>query len=253
MKWLRTIVVFDKGNLVESADWQSIHESYARSIQAIENPAGSGSLTIREIESYMSGGKKKYRRNGVGPMRKQFLRHIVDVEKWKSESQILIEKEVKEEFEEEKQEDPSKQLRLYPGGTVHEEEEGAKFGDFDFLTTGKEGHKVAIEWETGNISSSHRALNKLCVCLEKGIISIGVLIVPSRKLYAHITDRIGNIYELTPYLPFWQDVGDSMVSKGLLAVSVVEHDHLTTDQNFPYLKVGRDGNSAKEQENSEGE
>lgn len=244
MKWLRTIVVFDKGGLVNSSDWQAIHESYTSSIQAVENPAGSGSLTLREMESYRTpAGEKKYRRNGVGPMRKQFLKNIVDVEKWESESQVLIEEKVKEEFEEEKQEDPSLQLRLYPSGNIHEEEESAKFGDFDFLTTGEAGHKVAIEWETGNISSSHRALNKLCVCIEKGIISMGVLIVPSRKLYAHITDRIGNIYELTPYLPFWQDIGNSMVSKGLLAVSVVEHDHLTTDSTFPYLKVGKDGNS----------
>jgi hypothetical protein len=235
MKWLRTIVVFSKGTVIESDDWRAIHESYVRSIQAIDNPAGTGTLTIRAIEFYMSGGKKKSRRNGVGLLRKRFLEHIVKAENWTSESQVLVEQKV---------ERVRKTFALYPSGESHEETEGAKFGHFDFLTTGRGGHKVAIEWETGNVSSSHRALNKLCICLEKGIISAGVLIVPSRLLYSHITDRIGNIFELNPYLPFWQNVGDT-VNKGLLVISVVEHDSLTTDQAFPYLKVGADGNADK--------
>jgi hypothetical protein len=157
---------------------------------------------------------------------------------------FLVEAKVEAEVEEERKKKPEKRLKLYPGGTDHDEAEGATFGDFDFLTTGPGGHKVAIEWETGNVSSSRRALNKLCICLEEGVISAGVLIVPSRSLYAHITDRIGNIFELKPYLPFWQNVGD-IVRKGLLVISVVEHDELTTDQNFPYLKVGTDGNADK--------
>jgi hypothetical protein len=49
---------------------------------------------------------------------------------------------------------------------------------------------VAVEWETGNISSSHRALNKMALGLLNGTIAAGVLIVPSRKLYRYLTDRI---------------------------------------------------------------
>ena len=245
MKWLRTIVIFDKGSVIQSDDWKMIHESYVRSIQAIDNPRGAGTLKLRHVESYRGAdGKKKWRRNGVGYMRTRFLEHIVTAEKWTSESQVLIEQKIEAEVEEEKRKEPDKKLTLYPGGGDHEEPKGAEFGDFDFLTTGPSGHKIAIEWETGNISSSHRSLNKLCICLEKGIISAGVLIVPSRALYTHITDRIGNIFELNPYLPFWQSVGDT-VKSGVLVVSVVEHDEITKDQNFPYLKVGSDGNADK--------
>lgn len=68
------------------------------------------------------------------------------------------------------------------------------------MTTGPNGAKVAIEWETGNISSSHRSMNKLGIALMGGVIQIGVLIVPSRDLYDHLTDRIGNIGELSGYL-----------------------------------------------------
>ena len=62
----------------------------------------------------------------------------------------------------------------------------------------------AFEWETGNISSSHRALNKIALGLIKKTLSGGILIVPSRELYYHLTDRIGNYSELEPYFPVWK-------------------------------------------------
>ncbi|HTQ36898.1 MAG TPA: hypothetical protein VMH77_07665, partial [Steroidobacteraceae bacterium] len=46
--------------------------------------------------------------------------------------------------------------------------------------------------------------------------------------------------ELAGYLPLWKAVGAN-VTKGLLAITVVEHDELTTDPRIPYLKVGNDG------------
>ena len=55
---------------------------------------------------------------------------------------------------------------------------------------------VALEWETGNISSSHRALNKMALVLLHGTLAAAVLVVPSRALYRFLTDRIGNWDEL---------------------------------------------------------
>jgi hypothetical protein len=72
------------------------------------------------------------------------------------------------------------------------------------MTTAPNGTKVAIEWETGNISSSHRSMNKLAIALGSGVVQVGVLIVPSRQLYDHLTDRIGNIGELSGYLSMWE-------------------------------------------------
>jgi len=83
-------------------------------------------------------------------------------------------------------------------------------------------------------------MNKLAIALSNGIIEVGVLIVPSRKLYEHLTDRIGNIGELSGYLAMWEGL-KAVIPRGLLAITVVEHDALTTDPNFPYLKVGGDG------------
>ena len=88
----------------------------------------------------------------------------------------------------------------------------------------------------------HRSLNKLAIALAAGKIQAGVLILPSRELYEHLTDRIGNIRELSPYLGMWSGLS-STVERGLLAITVVEHDELTDDEAHPYLKSGTDGRS----------
>ena len=67
--------------------------------------------------------------------------------------------------------------------------------DYDALYT--DGDKnVALEWETGNISSSHRAINKLLVGFDRGAVQGAILVLPSRDLYRYVTDRVGNINEL---------------------------------------------------------
>jgi len=53
-----------------------------------------------------------------------------------------------------------------------------KPGHLDAVLMTKDG-PIAMEWETGNISSSHRALNKMALGLLKGVLAAGVLVVPS--------------------------------------------------------------------------
>lgn len=95
---------------------------------------------------------------------------------------------------------------------------------------------AAFEWETGNISSSHRSLNKMCMGLMQEIIIAGFLIVPSRALYTFLTDRIGNFSELVPYLPLWKSVP---VQHGLLEIIVIEQDAESMD--VPKIPKGTDG------------
>lgn len=57
-----------------------------------------------------------------------------------------------------------------------------------------------VEWETGNISSSHRAINRIALALNSG----GVLVLPSRMMYVYLTGRIGNSAELAPYKELWR-------------------------------------------------
>jgi hypothetical protein len=227
MKWLRTLVVFGSGKVLGSPTWDQVHQSYLRAIKSIEHPTGTGKLVLRRAVK-RTGGRDQ--RNGVVPLRQKFLDFLVRSEGWTEEQDTAISR-LRLQTE----------VSLYPGKGKHTEPVESDFGEFDFLTTrGPEQLRVAIEWETGNISSSHRSLNKLAIALEAGAINAGVLIVPSRDLYEHLTDRIGNIRELAGYLPLWKAVGAN-VTNGLLAITVVEHDELTADTKVPYLKVGNDG------------
>jgi len=226
MKWLRTIVIFDTGNLVSSVDWKIIHDSYVRAIGNIDHPKASGKLTLREKRKLING---QWSRNGVNYLKSYFLDLMTNQEKWKNEGNVDIERDKLRSV-----------LQLYPSQEKYCEPITSEFGNFDFVTIANNGTRVAIEWETGNISSSHRSMNKLSIALSSGVIDAGVLIVPSRDLYQHLTDRIGNIGELSGYLVMWKALG-KIVESGLLAITVVEHDALTVDSGFPYLPMGRDG------------
>lgn len=108
-------------------------------------------------------------------------------------------------------------------------------GDLDALLLTKAGY-VAFEWETGNISSSHRAINKLLLALREKAIVAGVLVVPSNKLKIYLTDRIGNIGELRPYFKLWQTLKGI---SGAFRIAVVEHD--IEDPRAPRIPKGTDG------------
>ncbi|MGJ1317753.1 hypothetical protein ACR776_04230 [Sphingobacterium spiritivorum] len=97
----------------------------------------------------------------------------------------------------------------------------------------------AVEWETGNISSSHRALNKIAVgIIQKEIIG-GFLILPVRDFSKYLTDRIGNYEELAPYFPLYENLN----LEGTLGVISVSYDEV--DDNSPIITKGFDGNARK--------
>lgn len=130
MKWLRTLVLFDKGKVVKSADWRAVHDSYVRSIQSIEHPTGSASFIIRRKTRGPDG---KWIRNGVNYLRENFLHHIVEVEGWRAEGAADL--------------GLSRQppIRSYPSMQKYSIEVSV-FGDFDLVTTAPNSTRVAIEW-----------------------------------------------------------------------------------------------------------
>src|ERR1700676_4038042 len=129
MKWLRTIIVFDKGNVVAEQDWAAVHESYVRSIKAIDHPAGTGKFTLRRAVRWPNDD---WVRNGVGYMRSSFLNRLIGGEKWQREVGI--------EF-------PTARiqptLKLYPERTDYREPVTSKFGNFDFQILTTNGLRVA--------------------------------------------------------------------------------------------------------------
>lgn len=225
MKWLRTMVIFNQGNIIDTESWDELHTSYISCIKKIDFPEGSGSLTLRMKEKKPNG---QWDRNGVVYLKNRFLHYMTTDENWEAEKDFGF-----------NEQNIPPNLTLYPSRDIYREPIVSKFGEFDFVSRHQASDtKIAIEWETGNISSSHRSINKLAIALKSGVIQIGVLIVPSRDLYEHLTDRIGNISELSGYLSMWHGLGPS-VKIGLLAITVVEHDALT--KSGSYLPVGKDG------------
>ena len=107
-------------------------------------------------------------------------------------------------------------------------------------TCREKGKLLCLEWETGNISSSHRALNKMALGLITGEFIGGVLIIPSRAMYFYLTDRIGSYAEIEPYFSMWQSLN---VSEGVLAVIEIEHDALSID--VPHITKGTDGRALR--------
>jgi len=97
-------------------------------------------------------------------------------------------------------------------------------------------HLFALEWETGNISSSHRAVNKLVLGMLRGVFLGSALVLPSRNLYTYLTDRIGNYDELEPYFDVWRAVN---INEGFLEIFVVEYD--AKDNSVPKIIKGTDG------------
>ncbi len=111
-------------------------------------------------------------------------------------------------------------------------------GKVDALKPLSDGRQFAAEWETGNISSSHRALNKMCMGILEGHLAGGVLILPDRDLYRYLTQRIGNYKELAPYFPVYRQL---KAIKGSLAVFAVSYDQ--TSNKIALIPKGMDGHS----------
>lgn len=186
------------GNYAKSKDWKRTRASLHAAILGVDWPRGSGKFTI-----HAQSGKKHGEGNGVKPIKDGLMEELVK-QGWKSEQYLDI-------------------LATKRPGKI------------DAILETKHGI-VALEWETGNISSSHRALNKMALGLLKGVLAAGVLVVPSRPMYRYLTDRVGNIAELEPYLDMWRSIP---CTQGILEIIVIEHDAASTD--VPRIPKGTDG------------
>ena len=200
MKIVETNDVFSVGSYPQSKEWHTACKQVKDAIHATDWPHGSGKFTI-----YPQSGKKRGEGNGVLPIKKPCIEHL-------KQSGWLTEK-----------------LPPLDRGVI-------KPGDLDALFRCTQGF-VGFEWETGNISSSHRAINKLLLTMQLGGLIGGFLVVPSDRLKPYLTDRIGNIGELRPYLPLWSSIP---IQDGVLRIEVVEHDATSFDvPKIPKATNGR--------------
>ncbi len=178
-------------------------------VDAVRWPPSAPNFTI-----HAQSGRRRGEGSGVTPIKDGFTKKLNDLG-WRLEAD-------------------------YP-----EEEEGASSGTalarpgaFDaWIDLSADGFPPFVsEWETGNVSSSHRALNKMALGLLQGHLSGGVLVVPTRELYRYLTDRVGNYPEIEPYFPLWSSL---RVKDGYLGVVAVEHDAASLD--VPRITKGTDG------------
>ncbi len=206
-------------------------------------------VSIEKGESYtdMKGkariwneSKKLTLRNGV-PTLKMLFRQNLEAAGWKSEEPLSL----KPYFEKVRSDRTLAQVFRYPEPSAEAIQDPLHegVGDFDFWLRSNEGFRTVIEWETGNISSSHRSLNKVCLAFLGGLLDAAVVIVPSNKCNVHLTDRVGNIKELQPYFYFWGAFGRSL-TRGLLAIVEVEQDELFKSVDMrDFIPRGPDGNA----------
>lgn len=200
MKIERFERLIDRGNFSQTDDWKTIERHIIQAIQKIEWPLGSGSFTL-----FDQFGKSRGEGNGVKPIKTACMQHLSKMG-WNLETKINI-------------------ATLKQPGPI----------DATYQTRDK---LFCVEWETGNISSSHRALNKMALGIIKNILIGGILILPTRKMYRYLTDRVGNFPEIEPYFDLWRSIN---ISDGFLAVIAIEHDGVSAFA--PRIPKGTDGRS----------
>lgn len=107
---------------------------------------------------------------------------------------------------------------------------------FDAVKGLKDGRIFGLEWETGNVSSTHRSVNRIVLAQHDGVLRGGAVILPTREMYQYLTDRVGNWEEVEPYFSIWRlfEWDD-----GLLAMIGVEQDGVSED--VPRISKGTDG------------
>jgi hypothetical protein len=121
MKIVHVETVLSCGTYAMSDHWARTRASIHAAIKRCAWPPGNKKFTI-----YPQSGKKRGEGNGVVPIRTEFIKRLRKLA-WTIEG-------------------PAKNHL------------GHNLGDFEAVLTGPEGPLV-VEWETGNISSSHRSMN----------------------------------------------------------------------------------------------
>ena len=201
MKIVRIEPLISCGQYAVSKEWKTTRKALYKAIRKVDWPRGTGKFTI-----YPESGKRRHEGNGVKPIKLGLMEEL-QRKGWKLEEPLDI-------------------------ATLK------RPGKLDAVLYSKSYGPVAMEWESGNVSSSHRALNKMALGLLKGVLTCGILVVPSRALSKYLTDRIGNIEELEPYLDLWRAIP---CKQGVLEIVAIEHD--ATSTAVPRIPKGTSGRS----------
>jgi hypothetical protein len=212
MQIVETVELISRGSFSASNEWKAIRATIHSAITQAEWPVGAGTFTI-----YPESGKKTGMGNGVVPIKAKPMKVLQDAG-WTLEYPWEIATKT---------------------GVTGKRKKGTRPGDIDAAKQFDQG-LVVVEWETGNVSSSHRAINKMALGLVAKKCVAGVLILPNMRLAQFLTDRIGNIEEIRPYIPMWDALS---ITEGILELVVIEQDGESTD--VAKIPKGKDGRAAE--------
>lgn len=209
MRVVEALDIIEAGDFPSSRTWQRAVADVEAAIAVTDWPPGSGSFSLNPEPKINARGRLDKHPNGVMPIKTPMVGHLRACG-WQTEAL------------------PELPIGFEGRGRL-------TTGDLDGLL--RDGDRyVGFEWETGNVSSTHRAINKLLDGITRGTLSGGVLVLAVRATQRYLTDRVGNFEEIAPYFEFWSRYP---VPDGALRVYGVGHDAL--DPDVPYIDKGRDG------------
>lgn len=226
----QTYTLIEEGDLSSTAVWQQARQDVLDAVEDVVWPPGNDEFVVYPEENV----------NGVNPITEQFENNLDALPDWeetggKHLKTLLDQRGMLEETLE----------KISPYFDDPESFVSSPWFDGlkDVELDGEPGLIVA-EWETGNISSSHRSVNRIMVGLVAGMIHGGFIVLPNRSLYHYLTDRIGNYRELRPYFVIWESLAHE-VENGVIEVVVVEHEG--ESESVPPIGKGTDGMSEREE------
>jgi hypothetical protein len=207
---LKSVDIASAGIFPGTALWTRATGDVEAAIAAAVWPPGTATFSLNPEPGVTRAGKRDNHPNGVVPIKLPMIAELAS-RGWATEA-----------------------LPPLPVG-----EDGGDVltaGDLDALLRDGSVY-VGFEWETGNISSSHRAINKLLDGITRGTLRGGLLVLPVRETARYLTERVGNWEELAPYFAFWQRYS---VPDGALRIYGVGHDALDpTVPHIPKITAGR--------------
>jgi hypothetical protein len=206
---VETMTIVRAGGFTRTATWRRAKAEVEAAIKVAHWPFGSGKFTLNPDFGLTRSGKVDKHPNGVVPIKVPLRRHL-EACGWVAES-----------------------LPVGPKGA--EGKPLLQTGDLDALLQDR-GRYVGFEWETGNVSSSHRAINKMLDGILREALQGGILALPVRGTARYLTDRIGNFEEIAPYFEYWARYP---ITYGAIRVIGVGHDEL--DSSVPHIPKGTAG------------
>lgn len=114
-------------------------------------------------------------------------------------------------------------------------QKGGPIDVYKEFTTELSFFRAGLEFETGNISSAHRSMNKLCVGIKKDELDLAMLMMPIKNMAFYLTDRVSNYEELEPYFLLLNE----------MPFVVLGFDAEEYSIDAPLLPKGKDGMSSR--------